>query len=87
MEYIEDLVKLFAGKLQLGNFDQRIASSLAEQAYRENPFTEKQAVIALRIIKKYRRQFVALGILNVDLLLDTPKYKYPFRVVDRRKTA
>jgi hypothetical protein len=87
MEYIEDLVKLFAGKLQLGNFDQRIATSLADQAYRENPFTEKQAVIALRLIKKYRRQFVNLGITTVDSLLDNPKYKYPFRVVDRRKTA
>jgi hypothetical protein len=87
MEYIEDLVKLFASKLQLGNFDQRIATSLADQAYRENPFTEKQAVIALRLIKKYRRQFVNLGITTVDSLLDNPKYKYPFRVVDRRKTA
>jgi hypothetical protein len=87
MEYIEDLVKLFAGKLQLGNFDQRIATSLADQAYRENPFTEKQAMIACRLIKKYRKQFVNLGITTVDSLLDVPKYKYPFRVVDRRKTA
>ena len=87
MEYIEDLVKLFSSKVYLSNFDQRIAVSLADQAQRANPFTEKQAMIAVRLIKKYRKQFLMLGITNIDQHIENPKYKYQFRVVDRRKSA
>lgn len=87
MEYIEDLVKLFSNKIFLGNFDQRIAQSLAEQVIIGNPFTEKQGLIAVRLIKKYRKQFVMHGVTTVDALIEFPKYKMPFRIVDRRKTA
>ncbi len=87
MEYIEDLTKLFASKIQLSNYDERIARSLADQCFANTPFTEKQGMIAVRLIKKYRKQYRYGGIPNIDEIIESPTFKYPFRVVDRRKTA
>lgn len=87
MEYIEDLTKLFASKIQLSNYDERIAQSLADQCFANNPFTEKQGLIAVRLIKKYRKQFRYSGFDKIDDIIENPVFKHPFRVVDRRKTA
>lgn len=88
MKYIEDYVSLFASyTIRLNNFDERIAMSLAEQCLRDKPFTAKQADIALRLLRKYKGQFLAQGHTNLPNALDIPVYKHSFRTIDHQKSV
>lgn len=88
MKYIEDYVAVFSTYLiRLTNFDERIALSLGNQCALNNAFTAKQGDIALRLLKKYKNQFVANGYTDLPAILDNPIYKYPFRIVDTQKIA
>lgn len=87
MEYIEDLTKLFASSIVLNTYDEKIARSFADQCYAGNPFTEKQGLIVVRLLKKYRRQFFHAGVIDIESQIENPRFKYPFRVVDKRKIA
>jgi hypothetical protein len=88
MKYIEDFVQLFAiGQIHLSTFDEKIASSLGWQCVENKAFTQKQAEIALRLLKKYKKQFLTLGHENIELLIDAPVYKYALRVIDNQSAV
>ena len=57
--------------------DQETVKSLAESQY---AWTEKQARLALVILKRYLTKFQAYG-MDIKSLLDNPKYEDEFRVI------
>lgn len=71
--------------LSLARYDVNIVNSMACQtAEMNNPYTDKQAVLAVRIVDKYRKQLLGLGIVVPEKL---EKFKLGIRIVDRSKKA
>jgi hypothetical protein len=62
--------------------DQETVRSLAEAQY---AWTEKQAKLALVILKRYLTKFQAHG-MDIKKLLDYPQYEAPFRVISFEKS-
>ena len=62
--------------------DQETVRSLAEAQY---AWTEKQAKLALVILKRYLTKFQAHG-MDIKKLLDNPQYESPFRVISFEKS-
>jgi hypothetical protein len=86
MKYIEDYVTLFTSYvIRLSDFDQKIALSLGEQCLNNKPFTSKQADISIRLLRKYKGQFISLGHTSIIEMLDSPIFKHSFRIVDTQK--
>lgn len=86
MKYIEDYVAHFVSySIRFSNFDEKIANSLGLQCFENKPFTAKQADVALRLLKKYKSQFITQGYTQISEILENPVYKFPFRVVDNQK--
>jgi hypothetical protein len=65
--------------------DEKIVLSMSGQLTKGHGFTEKQSVLALRLIKKYQ-SYLSLA-LNKDIapFVDNPTFKMPIRVVDHEK--
>lgn len=86
MKHIEDYVTHFTSyTIRLSDFDQKIALSLGEQCLMDKPFTAKQADIAIRLLRKYRSQFISDGHPGIIEILNNPIFKHPFRIVDQQK--
>lgn len=73
--------------LSLARYDVNIVSSLASQtAESSNPYTDKQALLAIKLVDKYRKQ---LANLNPAIFVPEQVDKMPFRLgirqVDRTK--
>ena len=62
--------------------DKDTVRSLAEANY---AWTEKQAKLAVVILKRYLTKFQAHG-MDIKSLVDTPKYDEPFRVISFEKS-
>ena len=69
-------------KIQPHPKDKETVRSLAEAQY---AWTEKQAKLALVILKRYLTKFQQHG-MNIKKLLDTPKYDEEFRVINFDKS-
>jgi hypothetical protein len=88
MAYIEDYIKEFClGRIRTGLYDQSISHSLGLQVLSGNPLTEKQANLSLRLLGKYKQQFLNNGFSNIVEDLSSPVFKYPFRKVEQTKAA
>ena len=62
--------------------DRETVTSLAEAQY---PWTEKQAKLAVVILKRYLTKFQKHK-MDIKKLLDNPKYDEPFRIIDFAKS-
>ena len=62
--------------------DRETVTSLAEANY---PWTEKQAKLAVVILKRYLTKFQKHK-MDIKELLDNPKYDEPFRVIEFDKS-
>ncbi len=62
--------------------DKETVRSLAESQY---PWTEKQGKLAVIILKRYLTKFQKHG-LDIEKLLNKPKYEHPFRKIDWEKS-
>ena len=98
--YIEDYIQFIAGTRSLTNqvtviwlatpavnlarYDKSVVNSFAEQIASSTPFTDKQAELARRIAKNYRRQMYRLGV-QIPEDVDSLPFKMPLRKVDRSK--
>jgi len=98
--HVEDYIELIAGIkgtglqgltillatpiVSLARYDVSIVSSLANQSCNGVAYTDKQSVLAVKIVGKYRRQ---LHQQNIDIgdIVDKPKFRLPIRVIDRSK--
>jgi len=94
LPYIEDYIALLADDpflwpprtplIKLARYDEPIVNSMAYQINKNISFTDRQSVLAHKIVTKYRKQWSTAG-YDVTDHIDSPKYKLPIRVVDRRK--
>jgi len=93
--FIEDLIHRLSGEgiylfvaepIPLLQMDEGIVNSLSNQIVMGNGFTEKQAILALKLVRRYARQLSVA--LNKDVIpyVDSPKYKLPTRIINQSKT-
>lgn len=91
LPYIEDYIDLMADHvltwppkdpvIKLARYDEPIVNSMGEQIQRQQGFTDKQAVLAHKIVTKYRKQWAAAG-YSIDHQVE-PKFRFPIRTIDR----
>lgn len=84
------LLSLFSNvpsPLSLARYDVQIVSSLGEQtALNHKGYTDKQSLLAVKIVDKYRRQLSKLAVpIIVPEAID--QFRHPIRIVDRSKSA
>ena len=94
LPYIEDYIALLADDpflwpprtplIKLARYDEPIVNSMAYQINKNISFTDRQSVLAHKIVTKYRKQWLAAG-YDVTGHIDNPQYRLPIRTVDRRK--
>ena len=95
LPYIEDYIDILGcgGALtwpprepiiKLARYDTPIVESMAEQVSRGVGFSDRQAVLAHKIVIKYRKQWTSAG-YDVTDQVDAPKYRLPIRQLDRRR--
>lgn len=83
MKYIEDFVALFAhNQVRVSDYDKKIADSLGWQCIDNKAFTQKQSEIAIRLLKKYKKQIIALGKPEIEQILENPLFRNSIRVID-----
>lgn len=92
LSYIEDYIELMATDtfswppvdppIKLARYDEPIVNSMAEQIQRQLGFTDRQALLAHKIVVKYRKQWAANG-YDVSGLIDNAVFKLPIRNIDR----
>lgn len=94
--YIEDLIQRLAGEGQwlfmdppipLQQFDTKIVHSLSRQISMGSGFTEKQAVLAVKLVKKYEKILHLVSKWDILAAVANPQYKLPIRVVSTFKTV
>ena len=94
LPYIEDYIDLLGGGamfwpprdpiIKLARYDEPIVQSMAEQVNKGTGLTDRQSVLAHKIVVKYRRQWATAG-YDVSDQVDQPRFKLPIRQVDRRR--
>jgi hypothetical protein len=84
---IEDLITAlaFTPQVKLNNWDSQMVYSFSDQISRGNGFTEKQAGVAVRILKRHATTLSSLITQDVEKFLENPVYKYPFRKLNNLK--
>jgi len=95
--HVEDYLEYLAGyevgitalimpnvtKISLARYDIQIVNSMANATSFGTGLTEKQAVLACKLVLKYRRQFAKLGI-DVSPV-ENPQFRIPVRKLDTTK--
>jgi len=93
--YIEDLIMLLGPVgitwpsktlIRLARYDVNICESLAEQVQRQQGFTDRQAVLAHKIVVKYRKQW-AQNDIDITNHLQNAQFRLPIRHIDRSKSV
>lgn len=91
--YVEDLVERLVGYgkflfepniIPSVGWEYNFATSVANQISNGSSLTEKQATMAVRILKKYKKELEAYFGKSIDL--DNPVYRNPFRSLIEEKT-
>lgn len=85
--FIEDLITVLEAGVSpnLNKFDANLINSFANQIFNQLALTEKQANIALRILKRNQSYLETVLGKSIDQNLLQPRYKYPFRVISSAK--
>lgn len=94
LAYIEDYIEILSGYVgikgrnmtfSLARYDVQIVASLADQTNRGVGYTDKQAILAHKLVVKYKKQFAKYDI-DVGFHEDNGHYRIPVRLVDRTRT-
>ena len=99
LKYVEDWLDCMAGRLlidggrptyhnvafpiKLATYDKRFIDSTTESISRNHGLTDKQLLLAIKIITKYKRQWAQLGLDPSYLETDDIPLRLPMRTVDR----
>jgi len=93
--YIEDIIDNLVGFGSLGNaranffsaYDDTLLSSFDSQISSGLGLTEKQQVLAVRILKKHSQEISNLLSKPVELFLENPQFRSPPRSINHSKTV
>lgn len=80
-------INIFGGHqiISLARYDTNIISSMANQTMTNVALTDRQSELAIRLVDKYKRQFLNHGV-DVAPSVRNPTFRVPVRVVDRSRT-
>ena len=73
----------FTPPISLATYDKRFITSVGESIQRNVGLTDRQVVLAVKVVTKYERQWKALGVNPSYLLEEDIPLQLPIRVVDR----
>lgn len=83
---IEDLIFYLSGSaIPLNRWDSQVVQSFVDQSCRGTGFTEKQANLAIRILKKHLSDLSVLLRTDVQPFIDEPVFRYPIRQINNQK--
>jgi len=80
--FIEDLICKLNIHCSTNSYDTNLVDSFTNQIYRGLGFTEKQSVLAVRILKRYAKNLSMAISTDVLPFLENPTYKYAIRKVN-----
>jgi hypothetical protein len=83
--FIEDLIYSLYINCKVNKFDSPVLSSFVFQNSSGIGFTEKQSLLALKILKRYQTNLKAVIKIDIGMFLDNPNYKYPIRKTNTSK--
>ena len=98
--YIEDYIQFIAGTRDVNNktsltwlstaavslarYDKNVINSFAEQIEQQTGFTDRQSLLAIKLVEKYRRQMAKLSVALPDDIASVP-FRFGIRQVDRTR--
>ena len=84
--YIEDLLSdLVSCGIVLNSYDRNLVCSFYDQISRGNGLTEKQSVLAIRIVKRYSPVLGSSLQKNIEPFLQNPQFRLPIRKISNEK--
>ena len=84
--YIEDILTVLAIRIQTNPHDSKFVASFYDQICKGSGLTEKQSVLALKIINKYIAQINIALKMDISPAISTPTYKLGIRVITTTKS-
>jgi hypothetical protein len=69
-------------EVRLARYDVSVVDNLSQQTTQGQPLTDRQGQLVHKIISKYRKQFLNLGV-EVGDHLTNPKFRKPLKIVER----
>jgi hypothetical protein len=84
---VSSWITSFSAPTFMNSYDLKMIESFDQQINRSLALTEKQADMALRILKRYETQISSQLKTNVALFLTTPQFKFGKRVINQEKTV
>jgi len=69
--------------ISLARYDVNFLDSVTDTTLAGNPLTDRQADLAVKILKKYQRQLAQKGIDTTPL--SSPRYRHALRLIDRSR--
>lgn len=86
--YIEDFILNFTkNPFQMNKFDLNILTSFGNQLYLQKSLTEKQADLAIKILKKQIHKFNSIYGQDILPFLENPQFKFQTRVLNQEKSC
>jgi hypothetical protein len=82
---IEDLIILLAMKTQMNPYDSKMVWSFYDQISRSLGFTEKQAILAVRILQRQKEKLTQILGQDITNFLENPTYRVPRRTINSNK--
>ena len=82
---IEDLIILLATRTQMNPFDSKMVWSFYDQISRGLGFTEKQSMLAIKILERHADKLTALLSKDIEPFLANPTYKLLKRTLNSAK--
>lgn len=77
--YIEDLILDLNSYVKVNSFDSNVVGSFSYQIFSGKGFTEKQSLLALRILKKYQNSLETAIKRSISNELSNPQYRFTIR--------
>lgn len=83
---IEDLIsELVYSRIPLSSWDSNLVFSFNDQLIRGSGFTEKQSVLAVRILKRYSSQLSTFLSKDIESFVQNPVFRIPVRKISNEK--
>ena len=76
------LMLIYKGYSLLNNYDAAVLNSFSEQINKNLAFTEKQANLAVKILKKYKLGLKSICQTEIESFLTNPTFSKPLRVIE-----
>lgn len=86
--FIEDILAVIAqnSTITMNTFDRNLVGSLYSQTFLGQSFTEKQAALAVKTLKKHKHKLDLIFNQDISTFLENPQFKSPFRVIKNSKS-